>query len=301
MCKKIPEGFVEAVASFYGSNGGDATNPVWLCALEWGGGYNAEKPAEPDFRRVSDISSIEPEEVKNWLAADWDGDGKGRSGGSAFHRTQVILLKAIISGTIEVGKADPYQWVDQYKFFSKGHYGLSLNAFPVSMPDRQTAARRWIEDKVLLMPETGEVMSFAEWTGISTFQDYLTWCVSLRRKVFSAFRRKHHPAVIYCGGKSESARFFDIWTDELDQDTEYGRFEFDGTVTKMEFQYRWLNNGPDVNPTLLAVGPFFGSKYGLSSYDDCLECGVKLHQLCNARFNDGGAWLQKERFMPFSS
>lgn len=294
---KIPESFEAAASSLYGINGGNPESPVWLCGLEWGGGYKQEEPEEPDFSQEdeSDIQTLEPETVKKYLAGDFQGNGAGRPGGSAFYRSQIALLKAIIDG--DFGKDDPYTWVDEYGFFSKNRYGFSLNAFPVSMKGRTDGSRSWIEDKVLKVGD--RILSFSEWTGIPTFQEYLDWCVKQRNKVFCTFRKKYHPAVIYCGGKSEARRFFDVWADEGDQDAGNGQFEFDGTVTKMRFEYCWLNN-EGFNPTLLVVGPFFGGQYGLNSYDDILECGQNIRRICDARFNDGGAWLQRDKFIPLS-
>lgn len=47
MAKVIPENFRQAAASLYGCNGGNPESPIWLCALEWGGGYSQEKPIDP--------------------------------------------------------------------------------------------------------------------------------------------------------------------------------------------------------------------------------------------------------------
>lgn len=294
---KIPENFEAAASSLYGNNGGNPESPIWVCGLEWGVGYSPEEPKEPNFWSENDIFPIEPETMKAWIKGDFDEDGIGRPGGSAFYRIQVALLKAIIDGDFGK-KVDPYTWMDEYGFFSKGRYGLGLNAFPVSMRNRTIAWESWTNDKVLKVD--GRILSFAEWTGIPDFNAYREWCAGLRQKAFCSLRRQYHPAVIYCGGKNEANYFFRMWTDEADKNAESGRFAFKGSATEMEFQYRWLDNGANKQATLLVVGPFFGGAYGLTSYDDILECGQNIRRMCDERFNDGGAWLQKDKFIPLS-
>ena len=295
--REIPKSFTEAAGSLYGLNGGNPESPVWLCGLEWGGGYKLEKPEEPDFYQDNDVLPVEPETVKAWLKGDFDEDGTGRPGGSAFYRVQVALLKAIVDG--DLGKGDPYTWMDEYKFFSKGCYGLGLNAFPVSMRNRATAWKNWTNDKVLKVD--GRILSFAEWTGIPDFGAYRDWCAGLRQKAFCSLRRQYHPAVIYCGGKDDADYFFRMWADEADKNAESGTFAFQGSTTEMEFRYRWLDNSANEQTTLLVVGPFFGGPYGLNSYDDILDCGQTIRRMCDAHFNDGGAWLQRDKFIPLSA
>ncbi len=58
--REIPKSFTEAAGSLYGLNGGNPESPVWLCGLEWGGGYKLEKPEEPDFYQDNDVLPVEP-------------------------------------------------------------------------------------------------------------------------------------------------------------------------------------------------------------------------------------------------
>ncbi|MCM1512214.1 MAG: hypothetical protein NC112_03765 [Oxalobacter formigenes] len=297
MAKEIPENFRQAAASLYGYNGGNLESPIWLCALEWGGGYSPEKPEDPADQEKGFFADFEPEPIspqtlKGFIKGDWNGDGRGRQGGSAFYRVQVGLLKAIIDAGAYDGK-DPAEWVDAFRFFDKGCYGLSLNAFPVSMSGRSSAWQYWYESKVLKVG--GELLSFAEWTGIDTFYQYLDWVIETRRETFCAFRRKYRPAIIYCGGKGEAHRFFQLWTDGQDKDAEKGELH----IGRFKSRYYWLNNGEKHHPTLLVLGYFFGSApYALNSYEDIFQHGKALRELCDDKFNDGGAWLQREKFMP---
>lgn len=181
--KKIPESFVAAVSSLYGNNGGNPESPVWLCGLEWGGGYKPEAPKEPDFFEDNEVFPIEPATMKARLKGDFNEDGTGRPGGSAFYRVQIALLKAIVDGDFGE-ECNPYKWIDEFGFFSKGCYGFGLNAFPVSMKGRDTARENWRNDKVLKVD--GQILSFAEWTGIPDFDEYRDWCAGLRQKVFGA-------------------------------------------------------------------------------------------------------------------
>lgn len=295
MKKNVPEAFENAVASFYGAKGGNAESPVWLCGLEWGERWSTEHPREPGFYRKDyspEAWSLSQDVVKRYMAEPSVDAKKGRPSGNRFYQMQVGLVHAIVSDTDE---GRPAEWVDKFGFFSKGRYGLSLNAFPVSLKGGPGEEKRWKEDKVLLVhEELGRAVSFAEWTGIATFAGYRKWCVATRRKVFSMFRREYHPAIIYCSGAHETKNFFDIWTDENDWDAQGGAFK----GIHFRGNYLWLSNGPDKNSTLLAVGPSFGSQNGLDSHDKCWWLGRTLRRLCDEKFNDGGAWLQRERFMP---
>lgn len=298
MAKVIPEIFRQAAASLYGCNGGNPESPIWLCALEWGGGYSTTEPEDPEDPEkgfaawAEPVEAIKPETLKGWIKGDFNGDGRGRRGGSAFWRVQVSLLKAIIDAGVD-DKKDPSEWVDAYRFLDEGRYGLSLNAFPVSMAGRTSAWKRWREDKVLKVGE--DSLSFSEWTGFDTFYQYLDWVVETRRETFCAFRRRYRPAIIYCGGKSDANRFLQVWTDEQDKNAEKGELE----IGRFKSLYYWLDNGKNHHPTLLVLGYFFGSSpYALSSYDAIFQHGKALRELCDKKFNDGGAWLQKGKFRP---
>lgn len=303
MAKDIPENFRQAAASLYGINGGNPASPIWLCALEWGAGYSKEEPVDPKdpgkgFFADFETAAIEPEVLKGWIRGDWNGNGRGRRGGSAFWRVQVSLLKAIIDAGVDdrkehYDKKKPYEWVDIYRFLDKGCYGFSLNAFPVPMAGRTSAWKHWRENKVLKVG--GELLSFAEWTGMDTFYQYLDWVVETRRETFCALRRKYRPAIIYCGGKSDANHFLQLWTDEQDKNAEKGELH----IGRFKSAYYWLDNEEKHHPTLLVLGYFFGSApYALNSYEDVFLHGKALRELCDKKFNDGGGWLQREKFMP---
>lgn len=40
----MSENFTKLVESFYGSTIGNVRSPVWMCGLEWGGGYDSKIP-----------------------------------------------------------------------------------------------------------------------------------------------------------------------------------------------------------------------------------------------------------------
>lgn len=298
MTSMLPQNFIDAMASFYGAGGGNPASPIWLCGAEWSGGFDPAGPAgqsdpEDEFFAVNELSPIKPEKMKQFLKGDWSGTGNSCPGGSAFYRTQVRLLKAIIDPEgYRYDAQAPYDWVDEYQFFNKDGYGLSLNAFPVAMKGRTKAPdRRWREHKVLKVQ--GKLLSLAEWTGIPDFEAYQNKCAAIRNRIFCALRRKYQPPLIYCGGydasQQNTSHLLQIWTDEQD------KYVLRLFPTKLEFAYRWLNNGENKAPTLLVVGYFFGNQR-LNSKRYILECGRELRFLCEREL--GKAWLRKEAFFP---
>lgn len=282
---KIPKELKNITTSFFGANGGSLDNPIWLCGLEWGGGYSEEEYLVPENLQGDSVTSITVEELKAFLVK------RGRS----FFRSQIALLHAITANSEDRKHVRARACIDDgFHFFCKDNYGVSLNAYPISMKARSTSQVDW-ERKVVQLQKNSVPLSLRDWTSFDTFDDYKTWCTLQRASVFSNARLQYSPAIVYCGGIGEKRNFYRIWANQDYKEPE-GTINFSEKCSPAE--YWWLDNGQGRQETLLVIGPFFVNRYGLNSYEKCWNLGRSLRNICFERFKDNGAWLQEDLYMP---
>lgn len=302
------------VRAYTGINCGGPTSPIWFCSLEPGSGafsinketseYEIIRPE--DYSEAKEHYTTNPKLVKNYLNNETICDylrgnfshnhnAKGRRGGSAFYRSMISILTALkepqkTSTTL----TRPYAAVETYKFFDEDAWGFSFNVSPISVSTRDRAQLEWCSIKnhesvdtfrLLEVPESNEKLTFSEWTGCPNYTDFFSWCAKERHQTFKKLREFYKPKLIYCSGLSSLKSFSDLWFGEMaDQQIEkYKKKNFAGSKGRStELSYTWIEN-IDHEPTLLVIGPFFGVRYYLSSYQGNVALARKLQELLDEK------------------
>lgn len=302
------------VRAYTGINCGGPTSPIWFCSLEPGSGafsinketseYEIIRPE--DYSEAKEHYTTNPKLVKNYLNNETICDylrgnfshnhnAKGRRGGSAFYRSMISILTALkepqkSSTTL----TRPYAAVETYKFFDEDAWGFSFNVSPISVSTRDRAQLEWCSIKnhesvdtfrLLEVPESNEKLTFSEWTGCPNYTDFFSWCAKERHQTFKKLREFYKPKLIYCSGLSSLKSFSDLWFGEMaDQQIEkYKKKNFAGSKGRStELSYTWIEN-IDHEPTLLVIGPFFGVRYYLSSYQGNVALARKLQELLDEK------------------
>ena len=288
------------VRAYTGINCGGPTSPIWFCSLEPGSGefsinektsgYNIIRPE--DYSEAKYHYATNPKLVERYLCNQTISDylrgnfshnhnAKGRRGGSAFYRSMISVLTALkepqeSSATL----TRPYAAVD--------------NVSPISVSTRDRAQLEWCSIKnhesvdtfrLLEVPESNEKLTFSEWTGCPNYTDFFSWCAKERHQTFKKLREFYKPKLIYCSGLSSLKSFSDLWFGEMaDQQIEkYKKKNFAGSKGRStELSYTWIEN-IDHEPTLLVIGPFFGVRYYLSSYQGNVALARKLQELLDEK------------------
>ena len=288
---------LDCVNSYQGLNGGDPQNPIWFCALEWGGGIaNEGRTIFPkDFKAYEqDNYFLTAEKVDDYIIGKFAGSKRGRCGGCAFYRSQFGILTALIENTPgqkEMTRARSA--ARKYHFFGESRFGYSLNVSPISMRDHADTSNEW-SMPILQSPKPEQRLTLADWTGFSSYSSFFSWCAQQRKPRFTALRKKYAPAVIYCGGIVAMQDFKNLW---MDTDTENENFKHE-VVLNQDYYFRWLDNDEGKNDTLLMVGPFFCRQYGLNSYQKYWHVADLIRKICNEKFGSEEKWLRLSEFLP---
>lgn len=305
---------VQYVRAYTGINCGGPTSPIWFCSLEPGSGaFSIDKETSKykiispeDYSEAKEGYTTNPKLVKCYLDKQTIHDylrgnfshnhnAKGRRGGSAFYRSMISILTALkepqkSSTTL----TRPYAAVETYKFFDVNAWGFSFNVSPISVSTRDRAQLEWCSIKnhesvdtfrLLEVPESNEKLTFSEWTGCPNYTDFFSWCAKERHQTFKKLREFYKPKLIYCSGLSSLKSFSDLWFGEMaDQQIEkYEKKNFAGSKGRStELSYTWIEN-IDHEPTLLVIGPFFGVRYYLSSYQGNVVLARKLQELLDEK------------------
>lgn len=289
------------VASYAGLNGGDPESPIWFCAREPVGHVeNFGKSVDPSKYQYfgSDSYCITPKEAEILILAPYQGK-YGHPGGVGFYRSQFGIATALIenpSDPEEVTSAR--RAVQLYQFMSKHRLVYSLSLSPI--PNRYNAEQKWNQKRLVWIPEEPTRASFAEWTGFKYYaetsdpkESFVAWCAKIRSPMFVKLRRKYAPAVIYCGGESETLEDFGrLWSGKTARSFSFETENISGLGCK----FAWLDNGKRKRPTLLLVGPYFTGREGLDSFEKYWAVAKAIRELTENKFGEGA--LRFDGFVP---
>lgn len=270
----IPKKIQEVVKSFYGCTGGNIFSPVWLCGLEWGGGYDASEPILIDGLTPHYFDDLHCFTVQEFRDSFW-------APGSAFCRNVIKILMAAQEGTYTGGYTNNFDVLSKRKIV--GPYGLALilNTFPISMKGRNEASKSWDEYQVRL--EDGSVESLKEWSGLSSFYEYKDYVINNRSAIFTQQRMERLPRLIVCFGYED---YLKLWGGDSKLD--------EGHICSLgsggnDCSFYWLSNGERKPRTLLLITPFPSGPYGLTKDIQFKNVFEKVNELCITEF--GSNWL----------
>lgn len=270
----IPKKFQDLVKSFYGCTGGNIFSPVWLCGLEWGGGYDASEPILVDGLKPYYFDDLHCFTVNEFRDSFW-------APGSAFCRNVIKILMATQEGTYSGSYTSNFDDLSKRKIV--GPYGLALilNTFPISMKGRNVATKSWDEYKVRL--EDGSVKSLKDWSELSSFYEYSDYVINNRSAIFTQERIKRLPRLIVCFGNE---KYLKLWGGDSKLAAGHIRSLDNG---ESDCSFYWLSNGEGKPRTLLLITPFPSGPYGLTKDIQFKNVFEKVNELCVAEF--GSNWL----------
>lgn len=270
----VPKEFDGLVKSFYGCTGGNIFSPVWLCGLEWGGGYDASEPILIDGLTPYYFEDLHCFTVQEFRDSFW-------APGSAFCRNVIKILMAAQEGTYAGGYSNNFDNLSKRKIV--GPYGLALilNTFPISMKGRNAASKSWDEYKVRL--KDGSVKSLKEWSELSSFYEYKEYVINNRSVIFTQQRIESLPRLIVCFGYED---YLTLWGGNPQLVKGHICSSDDGGN---DCSFYWLSNGEGKPRTLLLITPFPSGPYGLTRGIQFENVFKKVNELCIGEF--GSNWL----------
>lgn len=283
----MSENFTKLVESFYGSTVGNIQSPVWLCGLEWGGGYDPETPILESELEPYGMEDLQATSLQDFIDSFW-------AAKSPFCRNTMKLLCELYNCTDPKEKASYGQnWETWEKLGIVGSNGLALilNAYPISFENRSVAGKSWDKYKIRTAGDELNPISLSEWTGIENFEKYLGVVVERRSKIYANERKSRSPKLIICFGIQHQEAFFKLWGVE----GEYAELEFnfdkpfDPTLQSAQLPTpncfaTWADD------TLVAVVPFPSGSNGLNSDDRIKNVSAWLYHAVSEKY--GSDWLK---------
>ncbi|EEF15226.1 hypothetical protein CAMRE0001_1822 [Campylobacter rectus RM3267] len=180
----INENFKKWALGFSGCDGGDigsAQSPsIWLCGLEWGGGFKPEELADEFKDDVSKPSAGYESHERN-LAYQYN--------------IKALKLLCALSGA-----SDHVKFNETVKPFTQGAKGyFKLNLYPLAF--KNTSHSLWSE-------------GFAEATGLENKSEYIRWIEQNRFPRLRVWAKERKPRLIICVGISYKNEFIVAFGDE---------------------------------------------------------------------------------------
>lgn len=282
----------QAAHSIHGSNGGNPESPIWLCALEWGGGMKDTEEASELVKWFEDEAAWDREAMSgcpgdpdawkvNWERLAWKKAVEAYKEAPRFYWPQFALM-SLLMGERRMPAPEVFR---RWHCLERQGLGYSFNVSFVARSGRNVSEALWRSQTVR---DEGRELSWADWTGFATYADFFQYCAQARQPVFRALRKRFCPAVIYCGGKIERENFRRAWAEE---DTKFT------AVDKYGLTYAWLQNSEGKPDTLLVIGPFFNGPYSLWWTDYREGIAAVIREIAKRRLGSDealAAWLRRE-------
>ena len=245
--------FEKIVQSFYGCTAGNIHSPVWICGLEWGGGFDKSIPIFIDNIEPYDFQSLHvwtAEQFENYFWAPR----------SAFCRNVIKLLYSLKNGTCSNWSSNMKDW-EKDGIAGPNGIAMILNAYPISFKNRDQAYHNW--EKFYVRSTDGKTKSLKEWTRLDNFGVYREYVLEKRSQTFINERKLRTPKLIIGLGYENYQK---LWGAE-NHAWENAEIKFKSKPEKSNpdcFGY-WLDNGLDKEKTLLLITPFPTGSHGLVS------------------------------------
>lgn len=189
------EKFKEMALSFYGCDGGNLDSSIWICGLEWGGGYENDQINESEFIALP-LSSWDSgkESISNYFK-------------NQYNQKTAWFFSYLLGWDINDFKSE----AEKNYLFSSSGTGFKMNAFPISFKGRSSI--NWSEQTQKL-------------TGFDSFEIYREWCVQKRGAFFCALIKKHSPKAVICTGITSAMEFIRFFGCDLDTCEYHEQYKF---------------------------------------------------------------------------
>lgn len=288
----VPKEFQQLIESFYGCSTGNINSPVWICGLEWGGGWSQDIPIPHNSLRAYSFEDIQCFSGEDFEENFW-------APKSNFCHGALMALQAIKRTKFDGQYEIDFKVLEREKIVGPFGLGLILNAFPISFSGRTNAQNEWEKYKVRL--SDGSVKTIEEWTSfknIAEYQDYVSYA---RSKTYTLKRKELCPKVIICFGISNARQFKKLWGAK-DSDHVVLPIEDEDKKSLPNNKCYWLSNGEGKSNTLLVITTFPGAIYGLKGSDqyDTLFKSIDSFLSTNlgSLWDDSMSWYRSDKGLP---
>ena len=282
MRQALTPSFLDVVKSFYGCTGGNIDSPVWLCGLEWGGGFDLSYPYPMDGLACDDFESLQVSDVEHFRDLFW-------APRSSFCRSVIKILLAIRHGDYNGEYTNDFKTLEDNQIVGENGLALILNACPISLKNRQNI-QDW--SKITLRRTDGSEFPLREWSGCQTFNEYVEFVQEHRFECFEAERRKRRPKIIVACG-DDAARVFLCKEDWENREALFGEGMriSSRSDNKKDVWCRWLKNNDNAKEdTLLVWQPFPGSR-AFNANEQFKNTYTEVCKMCQEHFEDAD-WLE---------
>jgi len=233
--------FTKWALGYAGCDGGDIgrkeSPSIWVCGIEWGGGH------DPDGLRKHMQEDVQ-KPPKGYLS--WQDNL------AYIFNWQVMKLLVATKG---LPVANYKHFAQEERPFVDGSVGyFKMNIYPIAF--RNTSHQHWLND-------------FADITGFSSKQEYLTWCNEMRLPQIGKWTKLHLPKMVICLGKTFRNEFGSAF---LIPDNTWV------TETIDEKELSWAINQ---HGTLVCVLPFMVNRNGLVRNASIQKFGTRIKQIMN--------------------
>lgn len=276
----VHQEFKAIVNSFYGCTSGNINSPVWICGLEWGGGYDPEIPicVEADFQPYDfkDLQCWSPKEF-------WESFWAPRS---RFCQAVIKVLLGLREGKYVAPSKWYWEEVAKPLIDPKG-LALILNKYPISMDGRANGEKNWNTYRVHLKGKDNG--SLSEWTRMN-FNEYKEYVSEVRSSLFTQERMKRKPQLIVCFGMNDKLEQLFGVPENGKPIKRFSSKEGEERENGDCCLYAVDNGGDASSSTLILVTPFPSGAYGLNSEEKFISIVRVVSEEGKRRFKD--KWLK---------
>ncbi len=220
--------FDSLIESWLGCDGGNRKANIWICGIEYGGGFD-------DIKEL-----ITKESSKRIEDRFWDNEFRERHPNYSawpYHQKVAKFMLAVSQSHDELRiSVENYKDYMREKLYTENGDSFKLNLFPFSSPS--VSDPRWKENYQTICTNRDE---------------YYDRCRRKRFTKFSNLRKEHRPKVIIGTGITHNNYFLEAFG--FRQDHEYKMWE-------LSHNRRCRIYEDDLG--VLVVSPFFGGRYGMN-------------------------------------
>lgn len=272
--------FKDLCESFYGSTSGNINSPIWICGIEWGGGWDTETPIDATKLQPYSFDALQCCSTDEFEKMFW-------APRSPFCQMSLKILRAIKTGKSEkLPQPDTFETLEKEGIVGENGLALILNAYLFSFADKNAAQQDF--KKYRIRHPDGTLQLFSDWTECQDVDSYRTRVVALRSNTFTKERKNRAPKIILTMGLKKGGEAKSLFGyEEGNGDRPLSLSDPDGTEIYL------LNNPERKSPTVLVNINFPSGSYGFVSFEQITRlCLVTLPNLWKENAKELGDWSE---------
>lgn len=255
---EISEDVKNFLLSSVGFDGGDLGSPdnqsIWLCGIEWGGGYKTEDSFISDINNQNYIPLDKIENFSNYEDKDYQVNN------CDYNKRATKLLSYIF------GYKNYLEFNDIFKPFVKNEKGFfKMNLLPIAFPTED--AKR--KDK-------GGLLSAIN----LNLEKYMQFCRDKRFPLLNELKEKYEPKIIICVGRNTRNNFKKAFLDR-EEKIKLSKIEVRNKEKNVyaDFYYSKINYASGKSGLFVVTGFLGYYRYCLNSNDRLEACGKAIRKI----------------------